>query len=305
MEFEDNKLVSIGMPVYNDEKFLATALDSLLDQSYSNFEIIISDDCSTDGSASICKKYAEKDRRIKYIRQEINLGISHNMEFLLHEATGEYFMWAANDDIWHSDFIRTLKNTLDQNQKVILAFCSFIQIDDFGNILNNGEFIVEDYESDSALRRLLLLIKKRSDGCGYGLFRRGSIVDVRFPVWWGINRSCAYNNIYPTLCFYLARGEYSIVPERALWLNRIKPRENINHKIPFSEHFAKAYLAFVLRKFNLILKSFWAVYKGSNKISLALKTFPHLLFSWFWIPVRHPYKKYLKYKNEKTIDMFI
>ena len=74
--------VSIGMPVYNtDEKFLYTALDCLLKQSYSNFELIISDDCSTDSTSRICREYAKKDSRINYIRQEKNMGALPNFNF--------------------------------------------------------------------------------------------------------------------------------------------------------------------------------------------------------------------------------
>ena len=77
--FSEKPLITIGFPVYNiDEKFLYTALDSLLNQSYTNFELLISDDCSTDSTSRICCEYAKKDSRIRYIRQKKNLGHLHN-----------------------------------------------------------------------------------------------------------------------------------------------------------------------------------------------------------------------------------
>ena len=90
--------VSIGMPVYNGEKYIREALDSLLGQSFTGFELIISDNASTDGTEAICQQYAAKDSRIRYVRQPVNLGALDNFTFVLDEARGGYFMWAAADD---------------------------------------------------------------------------------------------------------------------------------------------------------------------------------------------------------------
>tara|TARA_B100000953_G_scaffold299311_1_gene298796 strand:+ start:169 stop:1101 length:933 start_codon:yes stop_codon:yes gene_type:complete len=112
--------VSIGMPVYNtDEKFLYTALDCLLKQSYSNFELIISDDCSTDSTSRICREYAKKDSRINYIRQEKNMGALPNFNFVLEQAKSKYFMWAEVDDKWKPDFIEKNVSILESNPKFV------------------------------------------------------------------------------------------------------------------------------------------------------------------------------------------
>jgi glycosyltransferase involved in cell wall biosynthesis len=100
--------VSIGMPVYNGEKYICEALDSLLNQSHADFELIISDNASTDATEEICRKYAAKDLRIRYIRQSENRGILANFQFVLDEARGEYFMWAAADDAWDVNWIDEL-----------------------------------------------------------------------------------------------------------------------------------------------------------------------------------------------------
>jgi glycosyltransferase involved in cell wall biosynthesis len=92
--------VSIGLPVYNGELFLKTAIDSLLNQSYSNFELIISDNNSTDSTQRICQEYAKNDDRIRYIKQEKNIGPYPNFYFVLSQSKGKYFMWAAADDFW-------------------------------------------------------------------------------------------------------------------------------------------------------------------------------------------------------------
>ena len=97
--------VSIGMPVYNGEKSLGSALDSLLAQTVGDFELIISDNASTDQTESLCRAYAERDRRIRYFRQPINLGAEANFSYVLDRSACEYFMWAAADDVRSPDFI--------------------------------------------------------------------------------------------------------------------------------------------------------------------------------------------------------
>jgi glycosyltransferase involved in cell wall biosynthesis len=98
-------LVSIGMPVFNCEATLKSALDSMLEQSFSDFELIISDNCSTDSTSAICQEYASKDSRIIYIRQPINIGPFPNFNFVFNQGKGRYFLWAAGDDIRSSDFL--------------------------------------------------------------------------------------------------------------------------------------------------------------------------------------------------------
>ena len=96
------------MPVYNGESFLAQALDSLLAQSFREFELIISDNSSTDRTQSICESRRQQDARIRYFRQPANRGPNWNFDFVLRRATGKYFMWAAHDDLWDREWIATL-----------------------------------------------------------------------------------------------------------------------------------------------------------------------------------------------------
>lgn len=100
--------VSIGMPVYNGTKYIREALDSLLAQTFRDFELIVSDNASTDDTESICREYASRDTRIRYVRQSENMGPIKNFQFVLDEAKGEYFMWAAADDVWDVKYIETL-----------------------------------------------------------------------------------------------------------------------------------------------------------------------------------------------------
>lgn len=105
--------VTIGMPVYNGAKFIREALDSLLAQTFSNFELIISDNASTDATQAICEEYVCRDLRIRYVRQSENRGAAANFQFVLDEAVGEYFMWAAADDQWDANWLSNLLKNFD------------------------------------------------------------------------------------------------------------------------------------------------------------------------------------------------
>ena len=117
--------VSIGMPVYNGEKYIREALDSLLAQTFTDFELIISDNCSGDNTAKICQEYVTKNTRVRCIRQNKNIGASANFEFVLNQAKGKYFMWAAFDDYWLPDFILETVGGLEKQSSDVSCGFSF------------------------------------------------------------------------------------------------------------------------------------------------------------------------------------
>lgn len=113
--------LSIGMPIYNAELFLRKKLDSLLSQTFTDFELIISDNASTDTSTKICEEYLRKDKRIRYFRQEKNMGVTWNFNFVLQQAKSEYFSWAAADDITLPTFLERNINILESKKNVIAS----------------------------------------------------------------------------------------------------------------------------------------------------------------------------------------
>lgn len=122
---ENHSMVSIGMPVYNGEKHLRQSIESILSQTHSDFELIISDNASTDSTHYICKEYAQKDKRIQYFHHKENRGMSWNFNFVLNESKYDYFMWAASDDIHSSSFVeKNLEELLCKNNIV----CSMSKI---------------------------------------------------------------------------------------------------------------------------------------------------------------------------------
>jgi glycosyltransferase involved in cell wall biosynthesis len=115
-------LVSIGLPVYNGERFLAQALDSLLGQTLGDLELIISDNASTDRTAEICKDYAARDARIRYIRQESNRGAIWNFNFVALQARGQYFKWAPANDFCDPQLLEKCVGVLRSNPGAVLCY---------------------------------------------------------------------------------------------------------------------------------------------------------------------------------------
>lgn len=114
MHFRD-PTVSVGVPVYNGAASLRATLDALLQQTYADFEIIVSDNASTDGTAPICAEYATRDNRVRYIRQPENIGPERNFKFVIDAARGRYFMWSACDDVRSHDFLEENVRFLEAN----------------------------------------------------------------------------------------------------------------------------------------------------------------------------------------------
>ena len=128
-------LVTIGLPVYNGENFLESTLDSILNQTHSNLELIISDNASTDNTCEICRKYLEQDSRIKYFRNDKNVGAAENYNIVTRLAKGKYFKWAAHDDTFALTFVEKCLDVLEKNHEYILCYSQLIFIDTEGNEL--------------------------------------------------------------------------------------------------------------------------------------------------------------------------
>ncbi len=127
--------VSIGLPVYNGENYLVEALDSILNQTFTDFELIISDNASTDSTQKICQEYAAKDKRIRYYRHEQNSGAARNYNCLVELARGKYFKWAAHDDLCAPKYLEECVKVLDSDSSIVLCHSKTTLIDDKGQRL--------------------------------------------------------------------------------------------------------------------------------------------------------------------------
>ncbi len=120
--------LSIGMPVYNGQNFIREALDSILAQSFRDFELIIADNASTDSTEEICRGYCARDPRIRYVRNEQNAGAAKNFNLCFALSSGEYFKWAAHDDVLHPECLSACIDALDRDPSAVLCFSGIVGI---------------------------------------------------------------------------------------------------------------------------------------------------------------------------------
>lgn len=154
--------VSIGMIVYNGENFITEAIESILAQTYGDFELIISDNASTDNTEAISREYATRDDRIRYVRNQKNLGSAGNANQTIHMATGKYYKLAAHDDLLAPTYLQRCVEVLDADPSVVLCHTQTRLINDDGSDVafdpERGAFVdnhgVVQFRPDPRRRRL-------------------------------------------------------------------------------------------------------------------------------------------------------
>lgn len=182
IESPSSKLVSIGLPVFNGEDYLEATLDALLNQSYTNFELIISDNASTDRTRAICEAYALRDTRICYHRQANNQGAIWNFTFTFHQAKGDYFMWASAHDLWHDNFIEACKEILDLDSSVVLVYPFAYLINTDGETIAPMLHKLDTRGRKRALRTRIIIQDISSGNMFHGLFRRAVLQKCRLDI---------------------------------------------------------------------------------------------------------------------------
>lgn len=152
-----NISISVLMPVYNSEKFLLETVQAVINQSYTDWELILVDDGSTDNSKEICTKFMNDNKRIKYIFQE-NLGVSHTRNVALENAQGKYIVFVDSDDLIHEDYLKLLVSSIEKNNSDI-SVCNFIErkISNTGNIEDiNREFYPKEVMEMSEMKSYIM-----------------------------------------------------------------------------------------------------------------------------------------------------
>lgn len=165
--------VSIGLPVHNGQRYLSEALSAIQRQTYTDWDLIICDNASTDNTEEIARHAAHDDRRIKYHRNTVNKGAGPNFNLAFELADGQYFKWAAHDDICAPEYFEKTVRILDHRPDIALCTTRIMCIDENGNHGGEREENLQDAESpfpSVRFRRLASL----SHGCFdiFGLIRR-------------------------------------------------------------------------------------------------------------------------------------
>lgn len=180
LQAERTPRVTVGMPVYNGEEYLERALDSLLAQEFEDFELIISDNASTDGTEAIARRYAERDSRIRYHRAEVNQGAAWNFSHLVDMARGEYFRWACHDDMLEPSHLSRCVAALDAAPpSVVLAYTRSVLIDehDVGQWTQEDNMDTRGMPPHARLRQLAQNL--RYSNILYGLIRTEAMRQTR------------------------------------------------------------------------------------------------------------------------------
>lgn len=166
--------VSIGLAVYNGERYLEEALRAFLCQTYTDFELIISDNGSTDRTEEICRAYAARDPRIRYVRSARNMGVAYNYNRTVELARAEYFRWATYDDLVAPTLLARCVEVLDREPDVVLAYPKTVNIDDDGNVRGDYEdnFAFLDPKPHHRFRDLMVAVRNYACNAEYGLMRR-------------------------------------------------------------------------------------------------------------------------------------
>jgi len=203
---EENKfpLVTVGIPTYNRVIGLERTLQCIIDQTYANLEIIISDNCSTDPSVVVLlEKYAALDKRVTFYVQEKNLTIIPNFQFLLDKAAGEYFMWAADDDYWEANFIEVCVNGMKANAGVVLCMPDLKIVDTDGNAKQSK--LDRGFMQDNLYARNFNFVKSTGENKYFfcGLYRTALIKDIPFNNDWGGDHMFIFETLSKGKLLYL------------------------------------------------------------------------------------------------------
>lgn len=169
--------LTLGLPAYNGEQFLVEALDALLAQTFTDFELIISDNGSTDGTGQIAQRYAAQDPRVRYVRHPVNRGSSFNHNFVIEQARGEFFKWVSDDDLYAPDLLQRCIDALDARPAISLAHAWTAYIDDQGQVTDKIDYPLTTDVPDPVERFRSLLYTQGGDDI-YGVIRMSILGQV-------------------------------------------------------------------------------------------------------------------------------
>ena len=175
---EHSPKISIGLPVYNGDKFIAQAIESILQQSFTDFELLISDNASTDATERMCRDFARLDLRVRYKRRDKNLGAAPNFNGLVSRARGEYFKWMAHDDMLRPQYLQQCLAMLEQNPQAVLSYPLAMDIDAEDKTLRrNVDAVKLDY-AEAHKRLRYHICTNHSCLMVFGLIRRDILLQT-------------------------------------------------------------------------------------------------------------------------------
>ncbi len=245
-------LVSIGVPVYNGEKVLKQALDSILGQTYQNLEVVICDNASTDGTEAICREYASRDTRVRYVRNPTNIGCNPNFWRTFEMSSGELFMWGAADDVKPSTAVASCVDALRKNPKAVLAYGPvFLQGPGWKEIVRVDNPMCMDGLSPA--QRVRLLVRElKTNVLEYGLYRREALSKGVY----GDHSGC--DTLFLLQMCLLGPFVYTSDPMLIYQERGSEPKDLMYHEVPLSMRHLLTAPPHIRRKcWNVLLRGVW------------------------------------------------
>jgi glycosyltransferase involved in cell wall biosynthesis len=210
MDTRSHPTVSIAIPVFNSSRYLAETIDSILNQTFQDFEIVITDGRSTDATPEICLQYAAQDSRVHYYRSEENYGPGWNYNQGFDRSQGKYFKWQAHDDLLAPDFLEKCVAVLEEQPDVVLSHCYALHVDDNGNRLaTTPEYRHLNSDDLRPSQRWNELLITAGNDCGCEIFGL-----IRMSVLKQIPQQGSYAHAdFIFVCHLALHGRFHQVPE--------------------------------------------------------------------------------------------
>lgn len=217
----ERPLVSLLIPVYNGMPYLTETLKACIEQDYGNIEIIITDNASTDETAVVCEGLARIDARVRYVRNEANLGAAANFNLGFELSRGKYLKWCAADDLFSPNFVSACVSVLEGRPEVVLAYGSSRSIDERGrDIPLVGRGMKEHLPGDGSVRRFHKDLYDRATNFEvFGVFRRSALAETT------LHRPY-YGSDVTLVTELTLLGRFELVPGAVLY-NRDHPERSI------------------------------------------------------------------------------
>ena len=269
--------VSIGLPVYNGERYIAETLDSLLAQTYEDFEIVICDNASIDKTEQICRSYVRRDPRIRYTRNKENLGAAKNYRRAFELSSGEYFRWANSDDLFAPEGLARCVEILDREPSVVLVYPKTRLIDERGQVISDYEDGLH-LQSPRASERFVQLHQRLGlVNVIYGLIRSNMLRKT------GLLRNFPGGDI-PLVSELTLYGKFWEIPE-VLFYRRIHPGaySSLKHDTLQSQEFFDPKNQVPLTKWRHWYENFKAVKRASLNVPEKIRLYLHIVRMGVWI----------------------